>query len=116
MEDIFITSLIHLAESHPDGETQITLLVGGFLVSGNVIGYEKFCANVPEAGEIDKIISENQEAAQPKSPERHFIHLSEAKYFHPGQLPVPNNMGVFCRIPVSAIQGFNMGSLSAARE
>jgi hypothetical protein len=48
---------------------------------------------------------------QPKSPPQ-YIHLRNARIFHPGGTPIPANRGVWWRGRLGAVDGFILGSLS----
>ncbi|TSK05952.1 MAG: hypothetical protein FPO08_14110 [Geobacter sp.] len=118
MKDAALVSIIKCAELEEPNEQDVTLLVGGFLVSGKVISFEKYSQHHPITesiaaafDEADKALTEEQiaELGRPN-----FIHLSGAKYFIPGQQPIPNGDGVFARISLSAVHGFHLGSLQVA--
>ncbi|HEV7929234.1 MAG TPA: hypothetical protein VGP12_03790 [Nitrosospira sp.] len=117
MNDSLLLVVINLAEADVPVETDITLVVGGFLISGSVVSTKKYFkhnAVVTMAGMIERIKNEaaRQENSQAKTVKTNFIHLKDARYYTPGQNPIPSNTGVFCRISLDAISGFSFGRLS----
>lgn len=114
MKDVILVSLIVLAEAGNETEHDVTLIVGGFLVSGYVISYKKYLEHHGTTKSIglslDKIIE-----SEPSPPEKtyNFIHLRDAKYFVPGNQPIPANMGIFVRIPLESVHGFSFGVLQS---
>lgn len=123
MKDVMLLSLIACAGAEEPLEKEVTLLVGGFLVSGAVITYAKYVEHNTITASVEKAFEEvrrNSEAetgaeeAADKGP--NYIHLRDARYFTPGQMPIPGNMGIYVRIPLEAVQGFSFGSLCATRD
>jgi hypothetical protein len=117
MNDSLLLVVINLAEADVPVETDITLVVGGFLISGSVVSAKKYFTHnavVAMAGMIEQIKSDaaRQENNQAKTAKPDFIHLKDARYYTPGQNPIPSNTGVFCRISLDAISGFSFGRLS----
>lgn len=118
--DPILELLISMAE---DGNpAQITLNVGGWLISGYLIGYEEYMKTFM-FGQIQKVIDEAREQLkaegeleessgndQPHKCPR-FIHLKDAKFFQPGYHPIPGNEGVLWRGRLSAVDGFVYGVL-----
>jgi hypothetical protein len=115
MKDPILIALIVLAESEDLVEHDVTLLVGGFLVSGFVIGYEKYLQHHHTTVGFGKIMeefdAENPEP-EPKEKTYNFIHLRNAKYYIPGAIPIPGNVDIYVRIPLEAVQGFSFGKLA----
>jgi hypothetical protein len=115
MKDVMLISLITLAEADPPMEHDITLLVGGFLVSGFVISYEKYVHHHQTTAGIESAIKQfNADNPEPTEKTYNFIHLRDAKYYVPGANPIPGNMGVFVRISLESIHGFSFGKLELA--
>jgi hypothetical protein len=112
MKDFMLESLIILSEMKTPIEHDVTLLVGGFLVSGFVISYKKYIEHHQTMKFIDsaieKINARNPEALD-ESPE--FIHLRDAKFYFPGANPIPGNMSIYVRIPLESVHGFSFGKL-----
>ena len=107
-----LISLVAAAEAEPPIEHNVTLLVGGFLVSGLVVSYDKYVKHHQTTSGIDLAIKEIVgEDPEPNKKTYNYIHLCDAKYYIPGANPIPANMGAFVRIPVEAIQGFTFGKL-----
>ena len=117
MKDTLLLVVSNLAEADVPVETDITLVVGGFLISGSVVSAKKYFTHnavVTMAGMIEQIKSEaaRQENNKTEPLKTNFIHLKDARYYTPGQNPIPSNTGVFCRISLDAISGFSFGRLS----
>ena len=116
MKDGLLVSLVGIAEGDQPFEIDVTLLVGGFLVSGAIISAERFMENHPASNAFWKQVNEIRVEAAPsddtKEATRHFIHLRDARFYTPGGAPIPNNEGVYWRAPLESVQGFNFGLLS----
>jgi hypothetical protein len=112
MKDLMLLALIAIAEGEQPIEHDITLLVGGFLVSGFVISHEKYLQHHQITKEIALAIEKlNAETPEPPEETRNFIHLRDAKFYLPGVKPIPDNMSVFVRIPLESVHGFSLGKL-----
>ncbi|MHB8857399.1 MAG: gas vesicle accessory protein GvpU [Bellilinea sp.] len=125
--DWFLQLLVDTC-NHSEFSISITLNVGGVLVSGELIGGEKyfagFASDLKEAGLSIEIVDsfnklgdiygkqgeqvEHDKSTQPPQ----YIHLKNARIFHPGGNPIPMNRGVWWRGRLEAIDGFILGSLS----
>lgn len=111
----------------------ITLNVGGLLVSGELIGGKSYFGGIGKdlmlsLGGPDKIRKSfedwgrkiysggtNKKSGRDfKKP--YFIHLKNARFYYPGQQPVPKNQGLWWRSRLEAIDGFSLGSLSVESE
>lgn len=107
----------------------ITLNVGGLLVSGELIGGKKYFEGIGKdfaisLGGSDKIkksfedwgrkiySGETNKKSRRDLKEPYFIHLKNAKFYYPGQQPIPKNQGVRWRSRLEAIDAFCLGSLS----
>lgn len=116
MKDVMLLSLIAMASAEEPVEHDVTLIVGGFLVSGYVISYDKYVNHHQTTAELEEIFKELRKAPVPEGKEAvdnspNFIHLRDAKYYLPGVNPIPGNMGVFVRIPLESVHGFTFGKL-----
>ena len=120
MKDVILISLIALAESDKQIEQDVTLLVGGFLVSGFVISYKTYSEHNPITSNIEKVIEELKETkpieSQQDKHSPNFIHLRDAKYYHTTGNPIPGNTGVYIRIPLSSVHGFSFGKLEIGQK
>ncbi|MCH1930609.1 hypothetical protein [Shewanella acanthi] len=118
MKDLILELVVKFSESEAPIETGITLLVDGFLVSGFIISKDKFMENNFITSSIDEgirdYLSKNQKNEPLDNGERNFIHLRDAKYYAPGQPPIPENEAIFCRIALEKISGFNLGILQSS--
>jgi len=126
--DWFLQSLVSIVNKS-DISFGITLFVGGVLVSGQLVGGKKFfegfgatfggalsdpqaaaetSENFAKFGNI--YVSEDGSYKQDtESP--HYIHLQDARRFHPSGAPIPSNGGVWWRGRIREVAGFNLGSL-----
>ena len=131
--DWFLQTLVGMS-NNSDVSFSITLNVGGVLVSGELIGGEEYfngfandlkMAGLPanaadlfkKFGDIYVKQREQKEANQDDNtiPPPQYIHLKNARIFHPGGNPIPTNRGVWWRGRLDAVDGFILGSLSAGR-
>lgn len=114
MKDWILLALRAFAEGEAPIEHDITLLVGGFLVSGFIISYQKYMQHHPTMATLESFRQEEDARDQEQKKEvSNFIHLRDAKYYVPGGAPIPGNTGVFMRISLESVQGFTLGSLVA---
>ncbi|EKO3480754.1 hypothetical protein M0358_000821 [Vibrio fluvialis] len=118
MKDGILELIVKFAETEDPLEVGVTLVVDGFLVSGVVISKDNYMkhnklTSLIEDGIKKALSSMEDEAPDPEDDgERNFIHLRDAKYFTPGQQPIPNNESIYCRIRLEKVSGFNIGVLS----
>jgi hypothetical protein len=123
--DWYLQRLVSIANAS-ELEVGITLVIGGSVVSGRLIGgrkyFEEFAREFSDAwpgdakdrirdafarqGEIYSAGSEEDKAVPPQ-----FIHLADARCFYPGS-QLPNNSGVLWRGKINAVSGFSLGALS----
>lgn len=119
MKDALLELMVKLSEAEKPIEIAITLIVDGFLVSGYIVSKEGFMKHSEITAAIEDNVKkaiEKQvkvEAEAENDGERQFIHLKEAKYFAPGQPPIPGDSSLYCRIPLEKVSGFNIGILKA---
>jgi len=120
MKDSMLLMAIILAEQEPPKETDITLFVGGFLVSGYIISKKKYCTHHPISEGVSEILEKARKSELPEDivedivedKVRNFIHLRDAKIFIPGQIPIPGN---YCRIQLESISAFFFGTLNTSK-
>jgi hypothetical protein len=117
MSDSLLLAVINLAEAEVPVETDVTLVVGGFLISGTAVSAKRYFmhnAVSAMAGMMEQVKNEasRREANRAETIKKTYIHLKDARYYTPGQNPIPSNTGVFCRISLDAIAGFSFGRLS----
>lgn len=128
--DWYLQKLVSIANSSGI-QFGITLVVGGSVVSGQLVGgqkyFEEFAREFAEAwpGErredIRRAFASNAEIYQrsPQEDEKgfppQFIHLIDARCFYPGS-QLPNNRGVLWRGRINAVSGFSLGMLSTDEE
>lgn len=103
----------------------VTLTVGGTIVSGYLISAkdyfeafaDEFTSSWPDDPIADEIKGQFKKfGVVPKKEQNRFnyIHLRDARFFHPGQPAMPGNRGVLWRSRIAAIDGFCLGQLGAA--
>lgn len=123
--DHFLQSLVSLANTGI--EMDITLTVGGFLVSGVLVSGKRFfdekLAGSTIGGNVDESLADTfrnyfrsfgkiyDEAQTEDLPLPSFIHLRDARFFHNSGTPIPSNGGVWWRGRISQIQGFHLARL-----
>ncbi|SIQ75323.1 hypothetical protein SAMN05880590_1079 [Rhizobium sp. RU35A] len=113
-------------------EIGITLTVNGVIISGMLIGgkkyFEELSKTMKAASRAPDDISDalgdswKQFTAIYEKPEDApedwqpgpvgYIHLKNARFYAPGQAPIPGNQGVLWRGKLSSVDGFTIGSLS----
>ena len=131
--DWFLQLLIDICNK-TDFSLSITLNVNGLLVTGNLIGGEKYfngfandlkMAGMPaEVTDLfkqfgDIYIKQKEQKNSKKDDETisppQYIHLENARIFHPGGNLIPTNHGVWWRGRLDAIDGFILGAFSIDR-
>ena len=116
MKDPILLSLSVLAakpEKHLD--LYITLVVGGFLVSGHIVSYEEYSQQHHITSGIKHafdIIEKDAGLNKLTESSCDFIHLRNTQFFIPGPHPIPRNMETYARFSIDSVQGFFFGSLS----
>jgi hypothetical protein len=112
MKDVMLLALIAIAEAEEPIEHDVTLLVGGLLVSGFIISADKFMKHHQTSTGIWNILNKMEsEEPQPTDAPREYIHLRGAKYYFPGAKPIPDNTSIFVRISLESVHGFSFGKL-----
>jgi hypothetical protein len=119
MKDGILVYIATLAENKTPFEQGITLIVGGFLVSGYIISYEKYLQQDQITGQVGKALAKISNSETGTDDELadntiNFIHLRDAKYFSSGDNNlISGNLGVFVRIALSSVHGYHLGVLNA---
>ena len=120
MKDPILELVVKFAEAESPLETPITLLVDGLMVSGYVMSKDKYMRHNDLTKEIEsafeRALAEIKEEKPEDDGKRRFIHLRDAKYFAPGQSPVPTNESVVCRVRIAKVSAFHFGCLSVSGE
>lgn len=133
-QDSFLRLLVG-AINKTDTEVALTLSVGGLLISGMAcssatyfdgLGNDLVTGAEGNEAQSDFGAMFRQWAEEfRQSPntddddddERHWdvrvIHMKDARFFAPGQVPLPNNRGIHWRGRLSSVDGFSMGQLRA---
>ncbi|MBJ7551867.1 gas vesicle accessory protein GvpU [Marinomonas ostreistagni] len=124
-KDWFLQDLIEIVNS---GKLafDITLTVGGFLISGTLIGGQEYFEGFGEefsfglhgeaAEKVKKAFAKNGQIYVSNTTTSHsmppnYIHLKNAHFFHTSGSPIPENRGVWWRGRVSEVSGFSLGAL-----
>lgn len=120
MLDPLLEHIIALAEDETPVETHVTLMVGGMLVTGRVIGEAAYMAHHPltraylalddaEADEDDAEAADAEEEGEDEEEDEGddlgFVHLRDARVHAPGQGATGGAAG-YCRIALTDISGF----------
>jgi hypothetical protein len=128
-KDWFLQFLVNMANKS-QFELQLTLNVGGFLVSGTLAGVKQYFADFGadfaksfDAGKGTEEIKEtfkkvgdecscvsNAEPAESPS----YIHLKDARFFDAQGHSIAGNRSVWWRGRISEVQGFVPGTLSSS--
>lgn len=129
--DWFLEDLVRLVNS-TGVSIGITLSAGGMLISGKLASGHAYFEGVAE--DLSAVSSDDEVAAVLKStiaklasvysPDKDsvsssprtrrrltYIHLREARIFHPSGAPIPSNRGVWWRGRLSEVEGFCFGQL-----
>lgn len=101
---------------------EVTLLVGGWLVSGIVVSYDEYLkSNVvldvcgKEAFEIIASKTSDESDVKVFNSPSDFIHLKGVKLFSGAGAGIPSNSeGIFMRIRRDSVSGFIVGTLQQA--
>lgn len=113
--DEFLLGLVTKADESKTETLNLSLVVNGLIVSGQLAG-----VNLYQEGIFD-LVAQNQVKRKEEFifPEQlpapwkpRFIHLKDAKIYHPGLAPIPSNEGVWWRGRLSAVNGFWFGRLT----
>lgn len=125
MKDAMIGLLIDMAENEPFPEFEISLIVDGFIVSGYIINNRKYFEHNKLTKQLFEYASkiETQEIVtelgtkDTETAERYdYIHLKDAQYFSDSKHPIPSDGGVYTRIRIDKVSGFNFGKLQLTVE
>lgn len=131
--DWFLQALVDICNgSESEMFFSITLNVGGLLISGELIGGEHYFNGIANdlewSGIHPKIADAFRKPAEIYTKQREkvpggeesnsppkFIHLRNARIFHPSGNPIPTNRGTWWRGQLNAVDGFILGTLSAGQ-
>lgn len=113
--DWYLQALVSIVDSLPV-EMGITLVIGGSVVSGTLIGRKKFfeflSREFSEAWPLDK--ARFRDAMTPEDPGTEddpaltqYLHLADARIISPGGT-IPANRGVLWRGKINAVSGFSL--------
>jgi hypothetical protein len=136
--DWFLAELVRLANL-TDSRFPVTLTISGGIVSGLLISgreyfshfaddFAKFGGDDPghvaslreyissygSVYESDKEDETTDDTERLRAPQ--FVHLASARFFAPGQTPIPTNAGVLWRGNLDGISGFSLGAFAVAEQ
>lgn len=130
--DWLLQSLVALVDSAPGSGFPVTLLVGGFLVSGLLTSASDYFDGLSGEAQADgasavgasmsryfqdlKTLVEEERAKHGHDVpvhERSFFYLKDARFFNTSGKPIPSNRGVWWRGRIGQVSGFNIGLLTA---
>ncbi|MBU9227474.1 gas vesicle protein [Burkholderia multivorans] len=127
--DWFLQELVRMVNCS-DTTIGITLFVGGVLISGLLIGgkhyFEGFASTFAdgiedpdtatfyknEFGQHANVFVEPDGTYKQDLKLPHFIHLKDARTFHPSGNPIPGKGGTWWRGRIREVDGFTLGKLS----
>jgi hypothetical protein len=127
--DWLLQRFVRLINATSKGEMGVTLLIGGSLISGQLISGRAYIGALAEQfverlvdpgvgesmGEFVRMAGSVYLGSQDGSvPDPVFIHLRDAKVFHPSGHSIPTNEGVLWRGRISHIEGFFFGQMSSS--
>jgi hypothetical protein len=123
--DPFLRVLVDIANGGKN-EFGVTLIVGGFLVSGILVGVRKyyegftntFAGGIPNKEDAERISQALMQMCPPQDAElapAECIHLQSAHFFTAAADPIPSGDGVWWRGRLSEVGGFHLGILGAVR-
>jgi hypothetical protein len=99
---------------------QITLNIGGLIVTGTLISRRAFIQDVPlmqsTIGAWEESRSDEEKEAEDPGYDRHFIHMKDARFIFPNSEPVPKNHGMYWRGQLNRVDGWTVGSFQTVRE
>ena len=124
--DGYLALLIHLVEgiekdgSAPEDEAvEVTLNVGGLLITGTIISRDAFIEGVELLrnlfGAAEKGMSEEEKKAMTPGSSRHFIHLKDARFIFPNSDALPQNQGIYWRGRLNRVDGWTLGRMESVR-
>lgn len=116
MKDIILQLAAKQVNDDPAVQTSVTLVVGGFLVSGSLCCVGDFYEHHPLTkliqSTVDKTAATDESTSEPTLDDLpNYIHLKDAKYFTPSGNPIPGNQGIYVRIDLESVDGFSFGRL-----
>jgi hypothetical protein len=127
--DGFLEILIHAVEHIPapaeGGQPEtldITLNVGGILITGTLVSRETFIQAVPTmkatVGALDEKMTKEDREARDKRYDRHYIHLTNARFIFADGRTIPGNAGkgIEWRGRLNRVDGWTIGRFLPASQ
>lgn len=125
--DGFLEILIHAVEHIPapaeGGQPEtldITLNVGGILITGTLVSRAAFIQAVPvmkgTVGALDEKMTKEDREARDKRYDRHYIHLTNARFVYPDGRTIPGSAGagIEWRGRLNRVDGWTIGRFMPA--
>lgn len=120
MHDPLLEHVIALAEEETPVEAEVTLIVGGMLVTGHVIGYDKYMGHhaltqayseveAEEDADVEDAVDAeegDEDEDEDFDDEGAYVHLRDARLHAPGQ--APSGTGSVYRIALADVSGFSL--------
>ena len=111
--DPLLSVIVELVEAQADDgpkTVSITLFVGGFMVTGELITFKEYAEGTGFGKFVELLDSEQPQP--PISPTaRMFIHLKNAQFLSGVHTPIPDGAGVYWRGRLSEVGGFCHGKM-----
>lgn len=124
MEDKLLLMIIgssQMLADKTDGrfEPSITIVCGGVIVSGIIISAREYVRSSSILDTIGETFDEvPRQVGEPSGfenlHEEGFIHLREAQFFFPGQVPIPAN-GMYFRARIADINGYTFNRFQVSK-
>jgi hypothetical protein len=123
MYDPLLEHIIDLAEAETPVEAEVTLIVGGMLVTGRVVSEETYMAHHALTRAWLELDDESEDGSDVEASEEGddedeedddgdsddeivFVHLRNARMHAPGQ--PAGGTGAYCRISLADVTGFSL--------
>lgn len=123
MKDILLQAAAKAVNSDPDFKIDVTLVVGGFLITGSISDVKTYFEHNPltkmmyehaNTSSCDsKEAGTNESGAESTNDLPQYIHLKGAQYFTATGNPIPGNENVFVRLDLDSVHGFSFGRLKS---
>ncbi|MFC4735072.1 gas vesicle accessory protein GvpU [Bacillus daqingensis] len=119
-KDVILQMMIEACNDNEDYTLPVTVNVNGSIISGDLIGAERYFTEFKEAFDTDldadKGIYESLEKAAEKlssgeEPEINYIHIADAKLFDESGTALPSKGAVLWRGKLKEVDGFFLGKV-----
>lgn len=102
---------INERETPPDKRIHLTLLLDGFLVSGEPVSTREYLESAVGLPELVKSIDRSGRWDEESANDHHvgYVHLKNARVFDAAGQAAPKSLPVWWRIKLCAVSGFTIG-------